>query len=349
MRTGNQIHSVFMICRLVVLVLLPVALPVTMAQQSQTASVAVTPAITSGQASTMASSSRDDDLYRIGPGDVIDITVSKNEILSRGAVRVNNEGMIQVPMLEADIPAACKTERELASEIRERYLKFMHNPHVYVSIREYNSQPVAVLGAVNAPGRFQFQRRVRLLELLTFVNGPSDRAGRTIQIIHTGSIMRCETPPDELADNVSGAFITYTLEDTLQGHDPANPFVQPGDIIRVTEAEQLYVIGNVKTALTIMLKEPVTLSQAIARAGGTLPDSKLDKVRILRQQSPGSMKKTEIIVNLKAINKRQQEDVPLQANDVVEVPGASGGTKFLKDLLRTVVPTVTNLPMRVIL
>ncbi len=337
-----------MIGSLVISLFLGGSLDAAFAQASQPDSLAVAPTSGSGPVPAIVSSSGTDELYRIGPGDVIDISVAKNDTLSRGSVRVNNDGMIQVPMIETDIRAGCKTERELANDIKEQYLKFMHNPHVYVAVKEYNSQPVAVLGAVNAPGRFLLQRRVRLLELLTFVNGPSVNAGRTVQIVHTGSSLRCDGPAGPTGDDTSNVFVSYNLEETLVGNDLANPIVQSGDIIRVTDAEQAFLIGSVKSALTIMLKEPVTLSEAIARAGGTLPGSNIEKVRILRQQSPGSLKKDELIVNLKAINKRQQDDVLLQANDVVDVPGPSGGKKFFRDLYQTLVPMVTRLPMSVI-
>lgn len=313
--------------------------------QEQAPSVALPPPPSSVTVSEV-SLQPTDEAYRIGPGDLIDIIVSKNEILSRNAIRVSNSGFIQVPMFDKDVQAACKTERELADEIRARYLRYMRNPHVYVAVKEYNSKPVAVIGAVNSPGRFQLQRRVRLLELLTFVNGPSDRAGRSVQIIHTGVQLCGHQAQDVASDDLAESFNSYNLKDTLMADERSNPIVLPGDIVRIAEAEQVYVIGSVKTSLTIPLREPVTISQAIARAGGALPDAQTDKVRIIRQ-SPGTLNKTEIIVNLKAINKRQKEDLMLEANDVVDVPGPSGARRFLNGLIDRAT-SMSSLPLRVI-
>ncbi|MFN2514308.1 MAG: SLBB domain-containing protein, partial [Pyrinomonadaceae bacterium] len=92
----------------------------------------------------------------------------------------------------------------------------------------------------------------------------------------------------------------------------------PGDIVTLPEADQAYVVGNVFTPLTIPLKEPITLSRAIAMAGGVRQDTKKDKIRLLRQ-GPGSSTKQEIIVDLSAIEKRQAEDIALIPNDIVEV------------------------------
>jgi polysaccharide export outer membrane protein len=142
------------------------------------------------------------------------------------------------------------------------------------------------------------------------------------------------------------AIATYRLKETLGGVPAANPLVRPGDIISVLEAEQVYVVGNVINPTAIPLKEPITVSKAIAMAGGTGQDTKKDRVRVIRQQ-PGSTVKQEIFVDLKAIEKRQAEDIALQANDIVDVP-QSGSKSFLRSLLGTVAPAVSQLPVRVV-
>jgi protein involved in polysaccharide export with SLBB domain len=96
----------------------------------------------------------------------------------------------------------------------------------------------------------------------------------------------------------------------------------------------------------LSLRDPITISRAIAMVGGTLPDSKKDRVRIVRQ-APGSTAKREIFVDLKAIDKRQAEDVELIANDIVDVP-TNSGKHLLKSLVGAIVPSVGQLPVRVI-
>lgn len=283
--------------------------------------------------------------YRIGPGDVIDIVVGKNEILSRAGVRVSNQGTIQLAMLDRDEPAACRTERELADQIRDKYKKYLLNPFVNVAVKEFNSTPVALIGAVNSPVRLQLQRPTRLLEVLTLGNGPNANAGRSVQIIRNLNA-QCEQTVLKTNADASDELITYALAETLKGGEQANPFVQAGDIVRVVEAEQVqaYIIGNVKSAMTINLKEPVTLTQAVAMAGGTTPDAQTERVKISRR-TPNSLDKTEVIVNLKAIAKRQNEDFLLQPNDIVEIPGPSGSKKILKDIFKAIVPSITRIPI----
>jgi len=287
-----------------------------------------------------------DTRYRIGRGDVLEVRVARAPELSREAVRVDQSGMIRMPMLDVDIPAACLTESELAENVAKLYKKYKNDPHVEVFVKEYQSQPVAVIGAVHGPAQFKLQRQVKLLELLSLVGGPADSAGQTIQIVHAGGMARCGESGDAVPAEDAAAFVTYKLNDTLRGVAEANPFVQPGDIVSVPQADQIYVLGNVLKPQAIPMKEPLTVSRAIAIAGGAAPASKKDRVRIIRQV-PGSTQKQEIYVDLRAIEKNKAEDVALLANDVIDVP-ASGAKTLLRSLVGTIVPTMSQLPVRVI-
>ena len=269
------------------------------AQQPSTGATSSTARVAESTTSATSSSAvMSDERYRIGPGDVLDIRVFNRPQLSRDAVRVDGRGVIRMPLIEGDIHAACRAEAEVADEIANRYLKYLRNPQVSVFVKEFQSQPVAVIGAVNNPGQFKLQRQVRLLELLTLANGPADHAGRTVQIIHAGGRSLCEetatASPDDLA---ASSFVSYPLSDTLKGKDQANPFVRPGDIVSIPDADQIYVVGNVTQPRAIPLKEPITVSRAIAMAGGEQRDTKRDSVRIVRQL-PGSTTKQEIRIDL---------------------------------------------------
>ena len=294
--------------------------------------------------SSSAAAADDDTRYRIGPGDVLDIRVLNRPNLSREAVRVEGNGMIRMPLIEREIQAACLTEGELAREITGRYVKFYRNPQVDVFIKEYHSKQVAIIGAVNEQGRFELQRRVRLLELLSYAKGPSEKAGQTINIVHAPPALPCQKPDTGNEDLT--AISSYKLSETLAGNALANPYLESGDIITLPEAEQVYVVGNVNSPATIPLREPVTVSRAIAMAGGLRQDSKKDKVRIVRQE-PGGQTKKEIIVDLSAIEKKRAEDLALLPNDIVDVP-TSAGKSLMRSLLGSVAPTVSQLPVRVI-
>ena len=296
--------------------------------------------------STRADSGVDSDLrYRIGPGDILDIKIFNKPQFNREGVRVDPRGMIRMPLIKEEIVAACQTENQLEAKITELLKEYIMEPQVTVQIKEYQSEPVAVLGAVRAPSRFQLQRRVRLLELLTFVNGPSDNAGRTVQVVHTGPRVPCDNSAPDV-ETAASVVDSYQLTDTLRGDEKSNPYVQAGDVVSIAVADQVYVIGNVIHPTTIALTEPMTVSRAIAMAGGTALDTKKSAIHIVRQ-TPGTTDKKEIVVDLEAINQHKAEDVVLMANDIIDVP-ASGGKRLFRSLIGAVIPNVASMPVKVI-
>ena len=313
-----------------------------MASTTALAQQAVTNATTTPTPS--ANTVSDSERYRIGSGDVLDIRIYNRPQLSRDAVRVEGNGMIRMPLVDSEIQAACLTEGELARDIASRYTRYYRNLQVDVFVKEYHSRQVAVIGAVNDQARFQLQRPIRLLELLTYAKGTSARAGQTINVVHSSAPTLCKQQ-DQVADE-QAPFSSYKLSDTLLGDPKANPYLQPGDIVTIPEADQVYVVGNVTSPVTIPLKEPISLSRAIAMAGGLRQDTKKDKIRILRQTT-GSSAKQELIVDLSAIEKKSAEDPMLQPNDIIDVP-TSAGKSFLRSLIGGVVPSVSQLPVRVI-
>jgi polysaccharide export outer membrane protein len=252
-------------------------------------------------------------------------------------------------MISEDLQAACRTESELAAEIRTLYLEYKKDPSVEVFVTDFQSRPVSVIGAINSPGQYRLQRQVRLLELLTFSGGPATRAGRTINIVHSIAPNVCVAPSDKAtSDKVSdGAeeISVYSLNDTMAGKREANPFVQAGDIVQVPEADQIFIIGHVSQPQAIALRDkPITISRAIAMAGGAARDGKTSNIKIIRQMPDGTGKR-EFFINLKDIQQRKAEDIALMANDIVEVP-ASVGKTVLGFFTGAIGPTISSTAVR---
>jgi len=287
------------------------------------------------------------DAYRIGAGDVLEITVvtgsGRSPQLSADNLHVSEKGQIQV--FDGIVGAACLTTVELAAALKTRYLQYKREPlSVVVNVKEYRSQLVAVIGAVKSPGRFEMRRPIRLLELLAlYAGGPSEASDGRIEVVHTQNSV-CDGP-DSRAE-VAMASASYKWDDTRVGKEESNPYVRPGDVISLADAPQAFVIGNVHEPKNILLKERVTLTTALAMAGGTLDSTKSDKIRIERQR-PGGASKDVLIVDLNAIKKQQVADVELMPGDIVEVP-SSTGRKILRGLIGAVVPITTQGTVRVI-
>ena len=94
--------------------------------------------------------------------------------------------------------------------------------------------------------------------------------------------------------------------------------MQPGDIVSVMDADVVFVYGNVNKQGQVKIKEPITLTQAIASSEGLKPAAKKGKIRVLRQR-PGSTERDELIFDLDDIDKRKTPDPFLEPNDVVAI------------------------------
>ncbi len=285
--------------------------------------------------------------YKIGVGDVLIIRVFGHAELTR-EMPVQSSGNIRMPFF-GELQAACLTEPELANQIADKLRKYLKDPQVDVVVKEYRSQPVAVIGAVAQPGRFQLQRRVRLLELLTYAGGPGMNAGSSVFVIHNNDMASCDKALDAPSTfdtpgaETNAVLSTLKLKDLLAGSPEANLYVRPGDVVSIPIADQVFVTGGVVRPGALPLGVAMTLFTAISAAGGIGPEASSKNVRLIRQD-PETGKRTETIHNLDDIEKRKAEDVTLIASDVINVQGST--VKSLKRSLMQLVPaTVSALPL----
>jgi protein involved in polysaccharide export with SLBB domain len=179
--------------------------------------------------------------------------------------------------------------------------------------------PVSVTGEARAAGLFHLRRRVRLSELLRLASGFTEQAGETIRVEHAISASTCDEPDAGSSDASSSNFEIVNLVDILRGDEKSDPYLRPGDAVTVSHAGRVRVNGNVARPGWVFHRMALTLSQAVALAGGYLPGSKTDKIIITRHR-PGAAS-VVFEVNLKAIRKRRAPDVFLEPNDIVHVPG----------------------------
>jgi len=156
--------------------------------------------------------------YKIGPEDLLDISVWNNPPLSRTAP-VRPDGMISLPLLN-DVQAAGLTPMQLRDAIAKRLTEYVPNPEVSVVVREVNRFKVSVLGEVRKPGRFDFKSKATVLDAIALAGGLSDYAARSrIVIIRQDGATTKRIPVNY------NKIITTSSEDDF--------FLQPGDVVVV--------------------------------------------------------------------------------------------------------------------
>ena len=252
--------------------------------------------------------------YRIGYQDIIDILVYNQPKLTQ-KVAVGPSGTIVLFRIDHPIVAVCRTERELANDIKAAYNeKYLKDAQVSVAVSEQKSRSIAVIGAVERPGNYFISKKVHLLEMLAYAGGPSKEAGTRVLVARAGSSSACREKIEPGDDHV--AVMDFKLRDIEQGKQTL--WMQPGDVISVLDADLVYVYGNVNHQGALKIREPITLTQALASAEGLKSAAKKEKVRVLRQVE-GKAERDELVFNLNEIDKGTVKDPILMPNDIVAV------------------------------
>ena len=248
--------------------------------------------------------------YRIGSKDLLEIKVVELPELNL-AVRVSEDGSITLPLIgRVELGGMTKdaAERKIAALLAEKYV---NNPQVSVFIKEYQSNRVALIGAVKTPGMYEMIGTMNLLELISKAGGFSDNTGNDLYVTREGK-------------DGSQIKLTINLDDLIiNGNQNLNIPLQPRDIVTVPVDKiiQVYVWGEVKNpgALSVKLSKKITLMQAIAQAGGTTVTAKKSAV-VIKRKNEKTGKDIQIKANLNDIIKGKAPDPPLKEGDVVYVP-----------------------------
>jgi polysaccharide export outer membrane protein len=293
--------------------------------------------------------------YTIGPEDVLDINVFEAQEMNR-EVRVSASGEISLPLLGA-VRAAGLTPRKLEMTLEELLRqKYMKDPHVGVFVKDMQSHPVSVMGAVRKPGIFQIRGSKTLLEILSLSEGLTEDAGEEViilrgagqnnaaQSIDAKSSDAPEPPAAMQESGGPGAADTATdktyaipqnvlqvnLKDLLDSTDPRhNPMVYPGDIVKVSRAGIVYVVGAVRRPGGFAMKtnEKISVLQAIALSEGLTPTAAKGGARIIRTNEQSGAR-TETPIDLGKILSGKSSDPMLGPRDIVFVPDSAAKAAF---------------------
>lgn len=259
--------------------------------------------------------------YRIGPDDLLEITVFDAPELSR-SVRVSERGEISLPLV-GEVPAAGSTARELERSLEEKLRgDYLVDPHVTVQVTEVQSHPISVLGAVNQPGVFQVRGTRTLLEILALAGGLSEDAGESVIVMRAGVPGRQEGIGRDAEEELAAEEVE--LNHLLESGDPRyNLPIYPGDIVKVKRADVIYVVGEVNQpgAFSLTNKDRLTVLQAVALGKGLRPTAAKGRVVIIRTTETGE--RVEIPVDVGDVLAGTAEDTPLQPKDIVFVPNSS--------------------------
>ena len=260
-------------------------------------------------------------------GDLIDVDViGSTEFDWRGTL--TPEGFLDgVDFVEEPIYALCQNEENVAAAIAKGFTKLLRNPQVVVKVLDRSGRAVSYLyGAVKTPQRFQIQRPVRLNELIILAGGIDEKASGDIQILRSNKLNCAEEVNNTIQktttnllvkqESAGAKTVNINIIDLIKGSSEANPIILNGDIITVTEADPIYIIGGVANPRQINARSQMTVSRAIASAGGLTKNADSKNIVIFRR---GKTETVRIEVDLEKIKANQSDDVVLQKFDILDI------------------------------
>jgi polysaccharide export outer membrane protein len=264
---------------------------------------------------------------RVGPDDLLTVSVADCPELTRN-FRVSGDGSLILPLLKEKIPVNNRLPGEIEVQITDalKQEQLLVQPIVSVSVAEYRSLPVSVLGAVRHPITFQAAGEVTLMDALTRADGLSQDAGPEILISQS---RRSEGQQHALVQRIP-------VKGLIDEADPAlNVRLYGGEQIRVPEAGKVFVIGNVKRtgAFSVSDGNDTTVLKMIAMTEGLLPYT--NKNAFIYRREAGKSERNEIPVQLTRIMEHKAPDIPLQSNDILYIPD-SRGKRISAETLRTI-------------
>lgn len=169
--------------------------------------------------------------YKVGPRDVLEITVFQAPELSK-TIQVSEAGTLNFPLI-GEVYASGKTAREIEQELRNKLgAKYLQNPQVSVFVKDYFSQRITLEGAVKKPGVYPIAGGMSLLQALAEAQGFDDNASHTVVLFR----------------NVNGRRMTaqYDVASIRDGSAEDIP-LQAGDVIIIPTSD-------LKAGMNLLLK-----------------------------------------------------------------------------------------------
>ncbi|WND03279.1 sugar transferase [Temperatibacter marinus] len=262
--------------------------------------------------------------YTLGKGDVLSINIFGEEGLSDMRAPVDGSGFIQVPYLES-VQVADKTIAQVQQMLKAGYSKHFRNPWVVVTIEDYRSQPVYLLGQFKKPGVIYMTGPTNLMQILSLGQGLTDMAHlQGARLWRKGDIASVD---------LYALLINGNIENNIQ--------LNPDDTIFIPSQKdnKTYVLGAVvRPGAVPFTNEPMTLLKALSQVGGQIEEKALmSQVRIIRTHS--ALEGQLILINANQVLRGKIPDLQLMPDDVIYVPDHP--LESWNQFIRAITPTLT--------
>lgn len=240
--------------------------------------------------------------YVIGPNDRLRITIVGQSDMPAEYV-VSGDGTFTYPFA-GQVKASGLSVAALEAELRRLLVpRFFRNPQITVSVTEYRSKEVYVMGAVRNPGTYALQGDLTLVAVLGRAGGQTTEAADYVQIMRAPGAKGPVLPGEH-----TEAIVTRINIDG--GHIPIGIAVQDGDTVYVPPLARVFVSGEVRSPGQYPVKEGMTVLQVLSLAGGVTEFGAQNRMKVQRKRDDGTTEEMSI----------RENDV-VRPGDTIIVPG----------------------------
>ncbi len=223
--------------------------------------------------------------YRLGPGDILRITVFQNPDLTL-ETRVSEAGSISYPLvgaLQLGGLTVAAAERQIADALRGG--NFVRQPQVTLVVLQVRGHQANVLGQVNRPGRYPLEMAdMRLTDLLALAGGIAVTGADTVVVTGTR-----EGRPFRAEVDLPALFARGATQSDLA--------IRNGDVIWVDRQNLVYIYGEVQRPGPMRLEREMTLLQALATGGGLTARGTDKGIRVHRKGEGGRVEVLQPAMN----------------------------------------------------
>jgi polysaccharide biosynthesis/export protein len=217
--------------------------------------------------------------YVIGAGDVLNITVYDQADLT-GKYKVDADGTLTFPLV-GRVKAGGATLRSLETDLTVRLADgFLRTPQVSVSMDEFKSQRIFVMGEVRAPGTYQLSGDMTIIEVLSRAGGVAQGAADEVLVVRPSRTAAGRAVAPE--DDADATVLRVNIRELQAGAMSQNVTLKDGDTLVVPRAQLVYVFGQVRAPGAYAIEKGTTVLQALSLAGGVTDRGSTGRIKIVR-------------------------------------------------------------------
>jgi polysaccharide biosynthesis/export protein len=286
-------------------------------------------------------SSRLRSTYALGANDAFQLRVPEWEEVNDKTFRIESDGDVNLPFI-GRVRASGMTIEALEKVLLREVQPYIKASSVSISLVQFRTEVVYLLGAFRNPGAHQLFDRRNLADVVALSGGLAPSASRRLRV--TRRLSEGPIPlPSAVVDNERNiSSVEIVLTSLMEAQDPAeNLILRPFDTVTALRNEMIYISGEVAKpgAYELTDRDSMTVMQAVALAGGLSRDAQPSKARVLRPVMDTN-RRAEIPIDLNRVFSGLSADFRLMANDALYVPRASQRKGVVGQMVMYTVPAV---------